>query len=309
MILAAGMTPAWQQTLVFESLQEGAVNRAAEAYWCSAGKVLNVGVALHHLGGPQRTLASIGGATGRQIEADFQALGADGRWVWTQSRTRVCTTLVDRERRLTTELVENGPHVEEEEVVAFKTAFADAAAVADVVVLTGSLPAGAPKTLYRELLSANPCRAVLDVRGDELLHALEAKPFLVKPNRDELAATLARDLPSRTAITEAMAELRERGATWVVVTQGDDDVLVQGPSGTFACGTLATELVNPIGCGDCLAAGLAWGLARGMNVPRAVALGIACAAQNAAALLPGRLSSEAAERMAARVEVRDGASG
>ena len=55
-ILAAGLTPAWQQVLVFDAFTPGAVNRAREVHWCASGKVLNAARALHHLGGPARAL-------------------------------------------------------------------------------------------------------------------------------------------------------------------------------------------------------------------------------------------------------------
>ncbi|HEV7221322.1 MAG TPA: hypothetical protein VGN42_01380, partial [Pirellulales bacterium] len=54
-------------------------------------------------------------------------------------------------------------------------------------------------------------------------------------------------------------------------------------------------------CGDCLAAGLAWALSLGRGPVDCVRIGIACAAQNAAALLPGRLDPQAALRDAESV--------
>ena len=70
MILCAGLTPAWQQILVFESFRVGEVNRAREVIWCASGKVFNAGIAAHHLGGPSLTLATVGGPVLPQIEAD-----------------------------------------------------------------------------------------------------------------------------------------------------------------------------------------------------------------------------------------------
>ena len=48
-VLAAGLSPAWQQILVFDEFNTGKVNRASEVHWCGSGKVLNVGIALAHL--------------------------------------------------------------------------------------------------------------------------------------------------------------------------------------------------------------------------------------------------------------------
>src|SRR5262249_7617530 len=61
LILAAGLTPAWQQILQFDALAVGEVNRATDVQWCASGKVLNVGIALGHLGAESLTLAPLGG--------------------------------------------------------------------------------------------------------------------------------------------------------------------------------------------------------------------------------------------------------
>jgi sugar/nucleoside kinase (ribokinase family) len=50
--------------------------------------------------------------------------------------------------------------------------------------------------------------------------------------------------------------------------------------------------VNPIGCGDCLAAGLAIGLNRGQSLKEAVRLGMAAAADNVTQLQPARLDPQ-----------------
>ena len=88
MILAAGLTPAFQQILVFDNLHVGHVNRAQQAHLCASGKVLNVGLALHHLGAPNRTLAPLGGVPGEAIEREFTSLGIEHEFIWTQHPTR-----------------------------------------------------------------------------------------------------------------------------------------------------------------------------------------------------------------------------
>ena len=91
-ILSAGLTPAWQQILVFDAFHPGEVNRAVEAHWCSSGKVLNAGIAAQHLSrgsnrrGQSRsrsgenwdsprasslTLATVGGPPLAEIDREF----------------------------------------------------------------------------------------------------------------------------------------------------------------------------------------------------------------------------------------------
>ena len=291
MILAAGLSPAWQQTLRFDHLELGGVNRCRDAYWCGSGKVLNVGVALHHLcnrrPGGSLTISTLGGATFAPIDREMEALGVPCRWIRTAAPTRVCTTLVDEANGNATELVENAGAVTREELAEFERQFAEAARTATAVVLTGSLPSGVPAGFFRQLLEHVHCPAVLDVRGAELLAALDAKPAVVKPNRQELAATLGRPMASDEELLSGIEELRQRGAQSVVVTSGGAASWVSS-GGQIHRLTPPTvhRAVNPIGCGDCLAAGLGHALGEGLDMVAAVTRGMTLAADNLQTLLP-----------------------
>lgn len=290
MIVAAGLTPAWQQILLFDALHVGEVNRAREAHWCASGKVFNVAIALARLGAECRLASPIGTNVREQVEAELAAFGVKSRLVVCQPATRVCTTLIDSSSGMVTELVENARPLPDEAVHEIASYYAAEVASADVAVLTGSLPAGTPLSFYRDLLSRTPCKAILDARGPELLHALEARPFVVKPNREELAQTLRHTLSDAAALVAAMCELNQRGAEWVVVTAGKRAVWATSSEGVFRLQPLTVEhALNPIGCGDSLAAGLAWGLSQGRQPLESLAIGIAAAAQNAAQLLPCRI--------------------
>lgn len=303
MILAAGLTPAWQQIARFESLALGEVNRAAEVHWCASGKVLNVGIALAHLGDDCCVVSPLGGDIAERARREFDRIGLSARLAVYDGPTRVCTTLIDSSMARVTELVENARPLAAECLTRFRRAYAEEASQAEIVVLSGSLPAGTPETFYRDLLAMTPGRVVLDARGPELLAALEHRPFLIKPNREELARTVGRPLDDDRELCSAMRELIERGAEWIVVTEGTRAIWAASAAGLVRLQPLAVErVVNPIGCGDCLAAGIAWGLGRGVDPLAAVRLGIAAAAQNAAQLLPGRL--DAADALPQAEEVR-----
>ena len=133
MILSAGLTPAWQQILVFDGFRYGEVNRVGEVRWCASGKVFNAGIAAHHLGGPSRTLAPVGGPPREQIERELDELRLSYRWITTASATRVCTTIIDRAGGTITELVENGRPLAPSELETFCRAYAEECAKAATI--------------------------------------------------------------------------------------------------------------------------------------------------------------------------------
>jgi tagatose 6-phosphate kinase len=304
LILAAGLTPAWQQILVFDEVRWGEVNRAREAHWCGSGKVLNAGMALHHLGGPSLTLSPLGGTPLVEIEREFAALGVPRQWIETQAATRVCTTIIDCARGRITELVENGRPLSESEIEAYLAAYREQSGRTEVVVLTGSLPVGMRVSLYRDLVVGTLCPMVLDFRGEGLLSVLDLKPYIVKPNREELGQTLGRSLEDDADLLAAMRDLNRRGAQWVVVTQGAKSVWITSSDSAYRLTPpRISEVVNSIGCGDALAAGIAWATRQGNSMVDAVRFGIGAAADNLGKLLPCRLERQKMFDWAEKVEV------
>ena len=98
-IVTAGLSPAWQQILLFDTFSLDAVNRARQAQWCGSGKVLNVGIGLAHLAVPNVTISPLGGPARDAIEAEFRRVGASLRTIACHEPTRVCTTILDRDVR------------------------------------------------------------------------------------------------------------------------------------------------------------------------------------------------------------------
>jgi tagatose 6-phosphate kinase len=303
-ILTAGLTPALQQILLFDTLTLGEVNRARQVHWGASGKVLNAVRALHHLGAPCKTLTLVGGRTGEAIRRDIADLGIAARWIESSTPTRICTTLLDRSRRQATELVPNAASAAADELDRFRAAYAEEAATAAVVVLIGSLPVGTPPGYYRDLLTRTSGKAILDARGPELLEALPARPFLVKPNRSELRQTLNRELRDDAELFDALREINERGAEWVVVTDGGNPVYARSHQQLYRLQPPPTEVVNPIGCGDCMAAGIAQGLLMRWEPLDAIRRGLAVAANKLGQLLPGYVEREQVEALLPSVQVK-----
>jgi tagatose 6-phosphate kinase len=304
LIIAAGLTPSWQQTLLFEEFRTGHVNRAREVRWHAAGKAVNVGIALHHLGAESLTLFLAGGAVGENIHRDLDALGVPHQRIWHDSESRVCTTIIDRGQDQITELVANAPPVTDEDLQQFYGVYGEAVRRADLVVLSGSLPAGTPVSFYRDLIALTSCPVILDASGPELIEALASKPFCIKPNREELSRSLGRRIDDETGLQSAMLALHERGAASVLVSQGARSMMVLVDGHFYQIVPPKVEVLNPIGSGDCLAAGLAAGMNTGMPMLESIRFGVAAGTVNAESLLSARLDHDRVRALFPSVTVR-----
>lgn len=307
MIVVAGLTPAFQQIQFHGALRPGEVNRAREVRWCASGKVLNVAIALARLGGPLLTIAPLGGLAGRMIENEFEEDDVAARWIFARAPTRVCTTLIESDLGRTTELVENARPLAEQELHMFSEAFVPAVYGASFIVFAGSLPAGVPASFYLDLVERGEVsgeQLILDIRGPELLATLPKRPLVVKPNREELEQTVGRKLPKEADVLEAMRGLNAQGAQWVFVSDGPGATLLTSAQETYRFTPPKVEKVeNPIGCGDVLTAGIAWGLRSRQPLVEAVRLGMGAAADNLTDHLPARIDAKRSQDWAKKVAV------
>lgn len=303
MILAAGLSPAWQRIMVFDDLLLGEVNRAREVIHCASGKVLNVAIGLQHLGLPVHCLSTCGGEPASLMRTEFERLQVAATWIETAAATRTCTTMIDRTTSQITELVENAEPITAQELRQWRDAFASLTREAGLLILSGSLPAGVASSFFADLLANADAPAILDVRRTELLAALPHKPLVIKPNREELEQTVARALKNQHDVISAAEELRSAGAQWVVISDGARPLTVVGPEERFSLKVFPVEsVVNPIGCGDSLTAGVAAALHEGRPMEEAVRWGVACSAQNLQSLLPARLDYDSMLTLAASLK-------
>lgn len=306
MILCVGGTPAMQRTLFFERLEPGEVNRAREVRVTASGKVTNVAKVVTVLGGRALLATFLGGGSGRFVARELDRAGVPHEVVWTKddAPTRTCSTLIP-DHGPVTELVEEAPPVSENDVAALEAVVTGHLKEARALCLIGSFPPGVPDDFYGRLTAAARGAEVpvlVDAQKAPLRAALAERPFLVKPNLEEAAATL--DLPNdESDARAAVSALTEAGARWALVSMGATGSLLGDGSGNlWRIEPPPAEAVNPIGSGDSMAAGLLLALQRGSTVPNAGVYGTACAAANALTSTSGKVRPADVEDLLPRVE-------
>lgn len=307
MILCVGGTPAMQRTLRFESLEPGAVNRAYDVRVTASGKVVNVARAVTVLGGQALLATFLGGDPGRFVARELDARGVSHEDVWTEDHapTRTCATLIP-DNGPVTELVEEALPVSERDVAALEEIVTENLREALTLCLIGSFPPGVPDDFYARLTAVAHeagVRVLVDAQKAPLRAVLEEAPFLVKPNLEEVTATLNLPIGEPDA-RAAVAALTDAGARWAPVSTGASGSLLGDDSGRlWSVEPPWVEAVNPIGSGDVMAAGLLLSLHRGASVPNAAVYGTACAAANALTPTSGEIRPDDVDGLLSRVRL------
>ena len=307
MILCVGGTPAMQRTLRFESLQLGVVNRAYDVRVTASGKVVNAARAVTVLGGQALLATFLGGDPGRFVARELDARGVPHEVVWTEddAPTRTCATLI-LDNGPVTELVEEALPVSERDRAALEEIVTENLREARALCLICSFPPGVPDDFYARLTRAAReagVRVLVDAQKAPLRAALEEAPFLVKPNLEEVAATL--NLPiGEPDPRAAVAALTDAGARWALISTGASGSLLGDDSDRlWSVEPPRVEAVNPIGSGDVMAAGLLLSLHRGASVPDAAVYGTACAAANALTPTSGEVRLDDVDGLLSRVRL------
>jgi 1-phosphofructokinase family hexose kinase len=304
-IVCAGTTPVWQRSMVFERLRLHEVNRAASVHDYASGKAVNVARVLHTLGEDVVVSGFAGGARGDAMLRDLESAGIRHEFAAVDAPTRQCITVIDRERSTATELVEESLPVSAGAWPLLDRVLDQLLRDARGVVLSGSLPPGAPQEFYLSCLRRviRPgVSVVVDARAEPLRHALRHAGFVAKLNREELAATAGRSLDGDDAIADAARQLAPVGGA-MVVTLGAEGAIAVDQRNAWRVRVPRIAARSAVGSGDAFSAGLVLGLIRGESLPEACARGAACGAANAMTDLAGHLSTADVEAIRKQVRV------
>lgn len=304
-VLVIGPNPAMDIVLETPGFRVGESQRARRSLHLAGGKPLNVARTLRRLGVPVRLVAPLGGRLGpREIILQAAAdLGIDLTAVGIQGETRTCVIVADTATGQSSVVNELGPTLSDGEAAALRDAALGSIRPGDLVLLSGSLPPGVPVDLYAEMVIRGRslgARAIVDTSGEPLRLALEADPWALKVNEEEIQAI------AHGPFSEALAQVAT-GDRHVVITRGREGSFYVGPEGTYAVPSLPLAAANPTGAGDAFLAGIAAGLVGGSSWPHALRLATAAAGLACSGLGPDIGPSPAIDETMRRVDVRPGA--
>jgi len=257
MIVTVTPAPAIDWTVEVDSFELGAVNRAVRSSREPSGKGVNISWALHRAGVPTRAVFPAGSDGGQLMDKALTDAGIEHVIVDTGRDVRVNITLITPGN--STKINEAGSALSEEHTRLLRDAIIRASVDASVVLICGSLPAGAPATFVRDMVrtlkSSSVVDVVVDTSGDTLKLALEARPDLIKPNVHELGDLTGRRIATLGDVVDAAQEARQQGAGAVLASLGSDGVLLIDGDGVLYARATGIPFVNSVGAGDALLAG------------------------------------------------------
>lgn len=280
MITSISLNPSIDRTLTVEDFAPGGLNRVVASSDVAAGKGINVALTVSALGLDAECVGFMYRDSAPLFEKRLMVNSTAYDFIWLEGTARTNIKVFDHAAGVVTELNESGREIDGESLERMTALVCAHAENSDYLILTGSMPPGCPSDYYATLIDAVEglgCRCVLDADGERLKKGLEARPFMIKPNRFELESMTGRKLESVSDIRDAASQYIDLGVEVVAVSLGADGAIILRGDEALYAPKLNIEVKSTVGAGDSMVAGLIAGFMAENDLEETFRMGMACA--------------------------------
>lgn len=276
MIYTITFNPALDYISQVENFEIGKINRTKTEKILPGGKGLNVSTVLKNLGLGNTALGFIAGFTGEELKRKIEEHGIETDFVKVKNGiTRINVKISSNEE---TALNGNGPEISEDELQQLLEKI-DKIKKGDIVILAGNVPKCIKNNIYEIIcfkLEKNGVTFIVDSTRELLINVLKYKPFLIKPNKDELQETFNVKINTNEEIIEYAKKLQEMGAQNVLISLGGEGaILITKEGKEYYKQAPKGQVVNTVGAGDSMVAGFIAGYLESGDYEQALKMGIA----------------------------------
>ncbi len=253
MILCVCPNPAIDTAIMLDDFKPGKVNRAFKELSFPGGKGVHVALGVKELGEEVVLLAFWGGATGRWIRKECEALGIRCYGPEVAGWSRTCLTIRAKNNFDETELLGKGPIINEQEYAAFLKAYESLLEEAELVSMSGSWPENFIGADYCDLIeraSKANVRSFVDCSGKALVRALEQRPYAVHINHFE-----GYEIYKLTSPEDVFAKMEEQ-CEMVALTFGSKGLYLYKNGEMVHALSKVENVISAVGSGDSLMSGL-----------------------------------------------------
>ncbi len=254
MIYTLTLNPAIDYTVFLDAFRPGELNRADKEVISWGGKGINVSRTLNILGVPNIAMGLIAGFTGRALAEGLAAENIRTDLLsLTRGRTRINVKIAACGE---TEINGTGPMVSPRE---FDILLGKIRALnkKDTLILSGNAPASISSVMYEDLLGAiaySGACFICDTSGGALTAAIRYRPFLIKPNLEEMSQLVGRELSTEDEIIAAARETVIKGVQNVLVSLGKEGAVLVTRQEHIKVSAPEGRVYSAVGAGDAMLA-------------------------------------------------------
>ena len=291
MIYTITFNPTLDYVIKVQKFKTGKINKSKEEYIFPGGKGINVSIVLKTLEQETTAIGFIAGFVGKEIEKQVQKYGIKTDFIEIENNNsrinvKILNESKEKKNNANTENQETainarGPYIDKKYLELLYKKL-EIIKNEDILILSGSVPSGISDSIYEEIcqkLKNRNIKIVVDSTGDLLLKTLKYKPYLIKPNQQELEEIFGIKISTQDEALEYAEQLQKKGAQNVIVSMGIDGAVLLDENGySYKMKALNTkDAVNTVGAGDSMVAGFLAGHEMFNNYEKALQMGVAAA--------------------------------
>ncbi|MDL2232851.1 1-phosphofructokinase family hexose kinase [Ruminococcaceae bacterium OttesenSCG-928-L11] len=259
MITTVTMNPCIDWGVSLSSVVCGQLNLVDTTRTDVSGKGINVALVLRELGlEPLCTGLNFTG-NGSMLEDRLQAAAIPGDFLMVPGNIRTNIKVTDTSKKEMTELNSRGEPVDRAYLKPFLEKLRRLAASSEIVTISGRLPNGWADDTYRQMIEALTdlsVKVVLDADKEPLRLAIQARPYLIKPNTYELETTFGTPIRGKQDIVEVCRRIIAEGVSIVCVSMGGEGAMIVDAAQAWYAPVLPIVPRGFPGAGDSMVAGL-----------------------------------------------------
>ena len=282
MFYTVTLNPALDYISQVDDFGIGKINRTKTEKILPGGKGLNVSMVLKNLGIDSVAIGFIAGFTGDELKKQMEQKGVKTEFIKVQNgMTRINVKISSNQE---TALNGIGPDIDEKNIEELLQKINDITSD-DLVILSGNIPKSISKKIYPiicDILERNNVTFVVDATRELLIDILKYKPFLIKPNKEELEETFKVKITTKDELVTYAKKLQDMGAQNVLISLGGDGAILLIKEGkVYYSKAPKGKVINTVGAGDSMVAGFLAGYKKTKDYEQAFKMGIATGSASA----------------------------
>lgn len=254
MVYTFTLNPSMDYIMNVENLIVGKINRSCDETLKLGGKGINVSMVLKALGIKSVICTVAAGITGETIENEIEKLQINKRIVWAEGNSRINVKITGKNETA----INGGGCKAAYNHINSLCGMIDSSED-DYIVLSGSVCRGLDKNVYSYIMTKLKGRFVVDATGELLLNTLKYKPFLIKPNNEELGEIFKCKIDTFKKAEIYGKKLCEMGAENVIVSMGEMGAVFVNNNEIYVAEAEKVKALNTVGAGDAMVGGFLYG--------------------------------------------------
>jgi 6-phosphofructokinase 2 len=247
------------------------------------GNGINVSRGLKRLDTDAHCFCVLGGEIGNLLERLLRQQIDTLTFERVEGETRINGTAIEHQSAAQYEVSGIGPCIPDESLDRLLHTFV-ASTGSGFGVLTGSIQLENAGDFYAHLVNrirSNGGKTVVDAHGELFRQAVQAKPFLIKPNQYELEQLVGESIDTIEEAALQARKLQRGGVENVCVSLGSRGAVFVDSTHIWHAIPPPVKVDSTVGAGDSMVAGLVSALSGDKPVEDALRLAVACSAGTA----------------------------